>query len=321
MGRQRDYYSALKISPDATLEEIKASFRRLARQYHPDLNPGDPKAAEYFKEISEAYETLSDPLKRRRYDLDCNLTKKNYSPNYNSSEPIHKVYKKAASQDAQYFYRRGIAKSKAKQYKKAVNEYSKAIALDANFIDAYLQRSQIRYKLGDNQGVLDDCFKIISINPTVVKAYYYQGRARYSLGYVQASIESYSEAIRQDKDYTQAYYYRGIAYGELNEKNPAIQDLLIAAKLFRLEGNYDAYNIAKNKMDNLDTFDLDLVRQIRHFLSNNIIIKFIFPISVLGVLVFVLTQFFNIQPLFFLLLSSIILLLLLIFLLSKYYNL
>ena len=321
MGTQRDYYSTLKISPNATTEEIKASFRNLARQYHPDLNPDDPQAAEYFKEISEAYETLSDPRKRRRYDRDRKLTEKNYPTNYQSSEPSYKVYKTSTSQDAQYFYNRGITKSRKKQYHKALTEFSKAIALDSKFIDAYLQRSQIHHKLGDNQGVLDDCFRVISLNPTVVKAYYYQGRARYNLGYVQASIESYSEAIRQDKDYTQAYYYRGIAYGDLNEKDPAIKDLLMAAELFRLEGNYDAYNIAQNKISSLERVGSTLFRRIKSFLSKSIILKFAFPLSVLSVLVFVLTQFFNIEYLFFLILSSIILLLFFIFLLSQYYNL
>ncbi|MGK7894181.1 MAG: DnaJ domain-containing protein, partial [Xenococcus sp. (in: cyanobacteria)] len=236
MATQRDYYDILKISPEATIEEIKASFRSLARQYHPDLNPDDPEAAEYFKEISEAYDTLSDPLKRRRYDRDRKLTSNNFSIQNKTSEPINKV------KNAQYYYRQGMVQGNKKQYQNAITEYSRAIALDDKFIDAYLQRSQMRHKMGDYQGVLDDCYRIISINSGVIKAYYYQGRARYSLGYVQAAIDSFSEAIRQDQDYTQAYYYRGIAYSDLNEKKLAIQDLLIAAGLFRLEGNYEAYN-------------------------------------------------------------------------------
>ena len=269
MGTQRDYYLTLKISPKATTEEIKASFRRLARQYHPDLNPDDPEAAECFKSISEAYDTLSDPLKRRRYDLDRKLTgnQSNISINYNSSEPIQKT------QDAQYFYQRGINQSKAKQYQEAITEYSKAIALEPKFIDAYLKRSEIRYKLGDHQGVLDDCYWVIQINPSLAKAYYYQGRARYSLGYVQASIDSYSEAIRQDKDYTQAYYYRGIAYGDLQEKYLAIKDLRIAAQLFRFEGNENAYSLCNKKIDNLDRVSLNILNNIRLLFKQNLIIK------------------------------------------------
>ena len=315
METQRDYYWTLKISPDATIEEIKASFRRLARQYHPDLNPDDPRAAEYFKEISEAYDTLSDPLKRRRYDRDRNLTNNNYSIQNKTSEPIEKVH------NAQYYYRRGMEQSKKKQYQNAITEYSRAIALDSKFIDAYLQRSQMRHKLGDNQGVLDDCYRIITINPGVVKAYYYQGRARYSLGYVQAAIDSYSEAIRQDQDYAQAYYYRGIAYGDLKERAAAIQDLLMAAELFRLEGNYEAYYIAKNKIENLNNLGFKFFRNLKIFLRENIIIKLIFPLLVLSILLFTLTQLFSIQPLFLFLLASLFLLLFLLFIWSKLYKL
>ena len=271
MGTQRDYYLTLKISPKATTEEIKASFRRLARQYHPDLNPDDPKAAEYFKSISEAYDTLSDPLKRRRYDFDRNLTSNQYNININSdsSEPIQKA------QDAQYFYQLGIKQSKAKQYQEAITEYSKAISLEPKFIDAYLKRSEMRYKLGDHQGVLDDCYWVIKINPSLAKAYYYQGRARYSLGYVQASIDSYSEAIRQDKDYTQSYYYRGIAYGDLKEKSLAIKDLQIAAQLFRFEGNENAYHLCNKKIDNLDRVNLNVITNIKLLFKQNLIVKII----------------------------------------------
>ncbi len=64
----RDYYEILGLSRTASEDEIKKAFRRLARKYHPDVNPGDKTAEEKFKEINEAYTVLSDPEKRRRYD-------------------------------------------------------------------------------------------------------------------------------------------------------------------------------------------------------------------------------------------------------------
>ena len=63
-----DCYSILGVPPAATAEEIRAAYRRLARQYHPDLNSG-PEAEARMKEINEAYDTLSDPLRRRQYDI------------------------------------------------------------------------------------------------------------------------------------------------------------------------------------------------------------------------------------------------------------
>jgi len=64
----KDYYKILGVPRNATEKEIKQAFRRLARKYHPDVNPGDPEAEARFKEINEAYEVLSDPEKRAKYD-------------------------------------------------------------------------------------------------------------------------------------------------------------------------------------------------------------------------------------------------------------
>ncbi|MCS7153774.1 MAG: molecular chaperone DnaJ [Bacteroidia bacterium] len=67
--KKKDYYATLGVSRDADLETIKRAYRQLALKYHPDRNPGNKEAEERFKEISEAYEVLSDPEKRRQYDL------------------------------------------------------------------------------------------------------------------------------------------------------------------------------------------------------------------------------------------------------------
>ena len=64
----KDYYQILGLSRNASEKEIKQIYRRLARKHHPDLNPGDKSAEEKFKEINAAYEVLSDPEKRRKYD-------------------------------------------------------------------------------------------------------------------------------------------------------------------------------------------------------------------------------------------------------------
>lgn len=231
-----NYYLILGVSQNASVKEIKSAFRQLARQYHPDLNPNDPISAEKFKQISQAYDILSDHSRRRRYDR---------RPSHQWSNQKTRVSREAVSNvtpiTALDFYNRGLLHTQAKEYRQAIDDYTQAVKINPKFVDAYLKRCEMRYKLGDNQGVLSDCYEVFSIDPTVAKAYYYQGRARFSLSYTQSAIDSYDSAIAQDRNYPQAYYYRGIAYKEQQNLSAAINDLSQAAQLFLSQKNYEAY--------------------------------------------------------------------------------
>jgi molecular chaperone DnaJ len=68
VGQQKDYYGLLGVSRDAKPEEIRKAYRHLARKHHPDVNPGNKSSEEKFKQISEAYEVLSDEKKRKIFD-------------------------------------------------------------------------------------------------------------------------------------------------------------------------------------------------------------------------------------------------------------
>ena len=68
MADKRDFYEVMGVPKNATEDEIKKAYRKLAKKYHPDLNPGDKEAEAKFKEVNEAYEVLSDKDKRARYD-------------------------------------------------------------------------------------------------------------------------------------------------------------------------------------------------------------------------------------------------------------
>jgi len=74
----KDYYNTLGLRLEASAEEIKKTYRKLAMQYHPDRNGGNPESEERLKEINEAYQILGNEEKRKRYDLQCRQLFENY---------------------------------------------------------------------------------------------------------------------------------------------------------------------------------------------------------------------------------------------------
>ncbi|MGZ4033230.1 MAG: J domain-containing protein [Bacteroidia bacterium] len=109
---QTNYYLLLGVVSTATTEEIKSAYRALAKKYHPDKNQGNKSAEEYFKEIQEAYAVLSNPEKRRKYDLKFSYASNNYSQQKTSSSS--RPYTGNA-----YQYAQQTAQDKQRQYTSA----------------------------------------------------------------------------------------------------------------------------------------------------------------------------------------------------------
>ncbi len=80
---KKDYYAVLGLPKGASIQDVKKAYKKLARKYHPDLNPGDKQAEEKFKEISEAYAVLSDPKKKEQYDKYGFVGDGNFGENFN----------------------------------------------------------------------------------------------------------------------------------------------------------------------------------------------------------------------------------------------
>ena len=226
----KNYYEILQIPRHASNNQIKAAFRRLARQYHPDYNPDDPEAVTKFREIEQAYRVLSDKEKRKEYDR--------------SLSPEMPTFHRSAED----FYQQGWHYAQERNYQLAIAFYQQAIAINPQFWQAYLQRAEVYYYNQQDRQVLSDCRQVLQLKPDCSQAYYYLGLSRQRLGYTQSSLEAYGKAIAIDQNNPQFYYQRGLALEELSELPAARKDFQIAAKKFKQQGNFRRYHAIINKL-------------------------------------------------------------------------
>ncbi|MEM7793418.1 MAG: DnaJ domain-containing protein [Cyanobacteria bacterium P01_C01_bin.118] len=229
-----DYYARLQVSPDASQAEIKAAFRRLARRYHPDLNPDDPGALEKFRALHEAYEVLIDQVQRQQYDRTGTTA-------YEGTRP----------KTAHDFYLRGIQQTLSRRYKSALADFDHAIELQPDLAEAYLRRAQVRYLLEDDAGVLADCQRLLQFPQRLPKTYYYLGLARYRLGYTESAIAAYTEAIGYEPDDPQAYFQRAIAYADIQEWDEAANDFQTASMHYQAQGDLEGYHRSCDRIRSL----------------------------------------------------------------------
>ena len=214
------YYEVFGIPQTASLDDIKQAFRRLARQYHPDVNPGDRSALETFQHINHIYQILSNPMARAEYDQSVLGIP-------TQQDVVHRPDRTAAD-----WYQQGLQLSQEYRYSDAITAYSEAIALHPGLVDAYNQRGFAHYKLNHHSEAFADYARAIEEDGTEATSYYYRGLTRFQLGYTQAAITDYTEAIAIDPEHGQAHYHRGLAYEDLRNHEQAIADFKMAETLF-----------------------------------------------------------------------------------------
>ena len=235
-----DYYRRLRLSKNASRQDIKAAFRRLSRRYHPDLHPNQPRAASAFHSLREAYEVLIDRIQRQQYDRICHSVGQNEAvAEATLSQASQQLLNPRTPAD---FYLRGIRYALVHNHKAALKEYDQALSLNSKLEIAYLRRAEARYALGDDPGVLADCQRAIALDPGDSQTHYYLGLARFRLGYVQSAIAAFTSAIACDPEDAQSYARRGLAYEDINDVIEAARDLRRAAQLYKQQGD-----LAKHK--------------------------------------------------------------------------
>ena len=241
-----NHYQTLQISRQASPSEIKQAFRRLARQYHPDLNPKNPEAAEIFRNLRTAYDILSDPIQRRYYDED-----QGFAPRTSNRASTTSAAQSVPLDSPHHFYLQGIDQEAARNYSAALEAYNQAIQRQPDFTEAILHRAKVRYALAQDRAVLEDCTHLIELKAHLASAHFYQGLARDRLGYSQSAIQAFSQAIVQEPDHGRAYYQRAIAHLDIGEQDAAIIDLQRAMECFQAQGDGQYYRRTADKLHDL----------------------------------------------------------------------
>ena len=285
MSNSQNYYKVLRVREDAPENTIKQSFRRLARECHPDLHPDNPEAEIAFKLLQEAYDVLSDRTKRRQYDRLRSFT--NGNPQ-SFSRQNERASQQSQLADHNKIYAQGVQLASQRKYELADKRFSQAIDLKPEFLEAYMGRCQVRYVLGDDRGVLDDCTSIIQLKSQVPQAHYYQGRAKHRLNYVENAIQAYSYAISLDEKYASAYYYRGLARADVRQRKAAISDMKAALQLYRVSGNSKGITRAETKLRSLRkqpvSSPLDAAQNLGAYFSEALVDPVGSPRSIFGAL-------------------------------------
>jgi curved DNA-binding protein CbpA len=252
----QNHYTTLGIPELASQGEAKVAFKRLAVEYHPDKNPNNPVAEELFKQINEAYQTLSNPIKKQQYDTTLRFA---YSYSYYVNQRPEE-----AEQNFQQYY------TERPKDPKNTNMYSTLIALAFigymflvvssvfDFLSRFYYYNALQsIKVEKYNEAIEDLSYSIAYDNSFSTAYYL--RAKLYSEYFRlpnGALKDYTKAIEyafiQESDF---YLKRGIAYSQINEKQGAITDFTTALDLSKYEQK-TAQEIADEYFNRLKEYEL-----------------------------------------------------------------
>ena len=172
--------------------------------------------------------------------------------NIEVQEKITPLIGKDTQTQAEEFFNQGEAYYKLNDFIAAIKDYSKAISINPNYVDAYFNRGKAHYELKNFITTIEDYSKAISINPNYANAYFGRGGVHYDLKNFTTAIEDYSKSIVLAHNYTAAYFCRGKAYCELKNFTAAIEDYSKAISINPNSAN--AYFNRGNAHYNLNNF-------------------------------------------------------------------
>lgn len=241
-------YEVLGVSKTASEEEIRSAYKKLAKKYHPDKHAGNPVYEEHFKKINAAYQTLSNPDKRRRYDLKLEYisqqrTTRPSSPKNHPASTFRKTQKASIDPEqekkfkkyaiiaisfivlficgALWFYhymnkvsaKHHLAEAKKKEaskyYVSALQEYSIAIKFDEDLHDAYEGRGDIRIQLfKDYEGASEDYSKALEKEEKDFQLYFKRAKSFLQIKVYERGVQDLDSAIALNSSYDSLYFYR-----------------------------------------------------------------------------------------------------------------
>ncbi|WMJ74282.1 DnaJ domain-containing protein [Cytophagaceae bacterium ABcell3] len=233
---QFTYYQILGISPTANQEEIKAAFKKLAVKYHPDKNPGSSFAEEHFKKVNEAYQVLSDPRKRKQYDLRQMYQRQR---SYSSTSTASYAEKPKPKPKASYKARRPSAKKKpgVKLAHVFMSLGIFAVLIVAavffyNFMnrfasDKYFAEGIDLKAKGFYVQAYQKFSESVELNPENPDPYAERAALRIHLfDDYRGSISDYNSHIAfSEEPAAEVYFDRAMAYVNLKKYKPAVEDL------------------------------------------------------------------------------------------------